>query len=131
MLLTNVCRLPNFCAQQCVDEGVGLCTRHNLHRRLVLTIVNDTKINKKKIECSSQQSKTEDEQEQNSCLHVLFSLPNSTTVICPPPPSSPYAMLIWEVLIGRKLFVTQKTTLSRGGGGGNMVVHLFTTERAL
>ena len=30
-LLRNVYRLPNFCAQQCVDEGVGLCTRHNLH----------------------------------------------------------------------------------------------------
>ena len=28
----NVDRLPNICAQQCVDEGVGLCTRHNLHR---------------------------------------------------------------------------------------------------
>ena len=24
--------MPNFCAQQCVDEGVGLCSRHNLHR---------------------------------------------------------------------------------------------------
>ena len=31
-LLRNVYQLPNFCAQQCVDEGVGLCTRHNLHR---------------------------------------------------------------------------------------------------
>ena len=32
MILRNVERLPNICAQQCVAEGVGLCTRHNLHR---------------------------------------------------------------------------------------------------
>ena len=25
-------RLSNNCAQQCVDEGVGLCSGHNLHR---------------------------------------------------------------------------------------------------
>ena len=24
--------LPNICARQGVDEGVGLCTQHNLHR---------------------------------------------------------------------------------------------------
>ena len=24
--------LPNFCAQQCIDDGVGLFTPHNLHR---------------------------------------------------------------------------------------------------
>ena len=28
----NVDRLPNICTQQCVDEGVGLCTRNYLHR---------------------------------------------------------------------------------------------------
>ena len=32
MILRNVDRLSNICAQQCVAEGVGLCTRHNLHR---------------------------------------------------------------------------------------------------
>ena len=25
-------RLPNFCAQQCIDDDVGLCIPHNLHR---------------------------------------------------------------------------------------------------
>ena len=30
--LRNVYRLPNVYAQQCVDKGVGLYTRHNLHR---------------------------------------------------------------------------------------------------
>ena len=46
-----------------------------------------------------------------------FSRHNSTTVtsLSPPPP---YAMLIWEVILARKLFVTQKTTLSQGEGEG-------------
>ena len=30
-LLRNANRLPNFCAQQCADEGVLLYTRFNLH----------------------------------------------------------------------------------------------------
>ena len=29
--IRNAYRLPNFCAQQCADEGVGLYTRRNLH----------------------------------------------------------------------------------------------------
>ena len=31
-LSRDVNRSPNICVQQCVDEGFGLCTRHNLHR---------------------------------------------------------------------------------------------------
>ena len=45
-----------------------------------------------------------------------FSLLNSTTVTSPSP-RPPYAMLMWEVMLARKLFVTKKTTLSRGEGG--------------
>ena len=58
-----------------------------------------------------------------------FSLHNSTTVTSPSPPP-PYAMLMWEVMLARKLFVTQKTTLSQGEGEGDLVVCLSTSERA-
>ena len=55
-------------------------------------------------------------------------------LLLPPPPPPPYAMLIWEVMLARKLFMTQKTTLSWGGGGGveakgNVMVCLFTVKR--
>ena len=62
-------------------------------------------------------------------LTYCFSLHNSTTVTSPSPPP-PYAMLMWEVMLARKLFVTQKTTLSQGEGEGDLVVCLSTSERA-
>ena len=64
-------------------------------------------------------------------LTYCFSLHNSTTVTSPFPPP-PYAMLMWKVMLARKLFVTQKTTLSQGEGEGEgyLVVCLSTSERA-
>ena len=40
-------------------------------------------------------------------------------------------MLMWEVMLARKLFVTQKTTLSQGEGegDGDLVVCLSTSDR--
>ena len=62
-------------------------------------------------------------------ITYCFSLHNSTTVTSPSPPPpyamliwEVYAMLIWEVMLARKLFVTQKTTLSQGEGEGDLVV---------
>ena len=68
---------------------------------------------------------TEHRQPKNQLL--TFSPCNSTKVTSPSPPP-PYAMLMWVVMLARKLFVTQKTTLSRGGGG-DLVVCLSTSER--
>ena len=63
-------------------------------------------------------------------LTYCFFLHNSTTVTSPSPPP-PYAMLMWEAMLARKLCGTQKTTLSRGGGGeGDLVVCFSTSERA-
>ena len=62
-------------------------------------------------------------------LTYCFSLHNSTTVTSPFPPPR-YAMLMWEVMLARKLFVTQKTTLSHGEGEGYLVVCLSTSEHA-
>ena len=61
----------------------------------------------------------------------MFGHLNSAAVTSPSPPP-PYALLMWEVMLARKLFVTQKTTLSWGGGGGegNVMVCLFTGKRA-
>ena len=61
---------------------------------------------------------TEHRQTKNHSLTVSPFLILPQLLLPPPPP--PYAMLIWEVMLARKLFVTQKTTLSWGGGGGGM-----------
>ena len=63
---------------------------------------------------------------QKTTIPPLFFLQVSS-----PSPFPPYTMLIWEVLIAGKLFMTHQTTLSQGeGGGGNMVLRLFTCKNA-
>ena len=47
--------------------------------------------------------------------HCLTNSPlNFTTVNFPFPPTSFSSILIWELFVVRKLFVTQKTTLDKG-----------------
>ena len=61
---------------------------------------------------------------------ISYSSPRISTSSFSLPPS-PYTMLIWEMLIAVKLFVTHQTTLTWGEGGGeNMVVRLFTCQNA-
>ena len=59
---------------------------------------------------------TEHRQAKNYTLTVSPFIILPQLLLSPPPPR--YAMLIWEVMLARKLFVTQKTTLSRGEGEG-------------
>ena len=94
-------------------------TKHEQHKNHLLTISlllilpqNCTSLSHPLPLCNYNRTQT-----AKKPLTYCFSLLNSAAVTSPSPPL-PYAMLIWEVMLARKLFVTQETTLSSGGGGG-------------